>query len=115
MTDSICEFDSQGTTRWFNEEGEFHRLDGPAVVWVNGDKEWYSKDRLHRRDGPAVELLDGTREWWVNGKLHRLDGPAIVGSDHTEEWWVGGKEFTQQEFEQHSLVVSYRLSKKHKK
>ena len=32
---------------------------------------------LHRLDGPAVEYTNGHKEYWVEGKLHRLDGPAV--------------------------------------
>ena len=38
--------DKNKTIRWFNDKGELHRLDGPAVEW-----------------------LDGYKAWWVNGKL----------------------------------------------
>jgi hypothetical protein len=71
-------------------------------------------EELHRLDGPAVQFGSGHKEWWINGKLHRLDGPAIVGSDRTEEWWVDGIKLTQQEFEQHPLVVFYRSTKEPK-
>lgn len=40
-------------------------------------KEWFYNGFLHRVNGPAVEFINGTKEWWVNGKLHREDGPAI--------------------------------------
>jgi hypothetical protein len=62
---------------WRNEAGEFHREDGPAVEYENGDKEWYLSGIKHREDGPAVEWANGTKQWWVYGKRHRKDGPAI--------------------------------------
>jgi len=40
-----------------------------------------SKGEWHRLDGPAIEYLDGGKEWWINGKLSRVDGPAIEFSD----------------------------------
>ena len=33
--------DSNGTKHWYNENGELHREDGPAVEWGDGSKEWY--------------------------------------------------------------------------
>ena len=30
-----------GTKEWFNEKGQLHRLDGPAVEWADGIKSWY--------------------------------------------------------------------------
>lgn len=30
--------------------------------------EWHTKDgKLHRLDGPAVEYTNGNKEWWING------------------------------------------------
>ena len=60
--------DSEGNKRWYNEQGELHREDGPAVEYLNGTKEWYLNGRLHRLDGPAIEYADGYKEWWLNGK-----------------------------------------------
>ena len=30
----------------------------------------------HREDGPAIEYGDGDKAWYINGKYHRLDGPS---------------------------------------
>jgi hypothetical protein len=90
MTDSRCETNKFGTKRWFDENGELHRLDGPAVEWRHGSK-----------------------AWWVNGKRHRLDGPATELASNFKEWYVNDKELTKEEFEQHPLVVFYRLCKEH--
>jgi hypothetical protein len=57
-----------GSKEWY-ENGEFHRLDGPAIEFASGDKHWYQNDRLHRLDGPAKELADGYRCWYQNGQL----------------------------------------------
>ena len=27
--------------RWYNDKEELHRLDGPAIEYVDGYKEWY--------------------------------------------------------------------------
>jgi hypothetical protein len=88
MTDSICEIDSRGTKHWRNKEGKFHRL-----------------------DGPAIEYPDGTKLWFMYGSYHRLDGPAIEFADGDREWYIKGKKLTQQQFDQHPLVIFYRLSK----
>jgi hypothetical protein len=60
--------DINGTTRWYNEEGLYHREDGPAYEGANGDKFWYLNGQLHREDGPAIECTDGYKTWWINGK-----------------------------------------------
>ena len=62
--------EDNGTTRWFNENGKLHRLDGPAVEWPDGTKMWYQNGLYHRLDGPAVEYADGYKEWWVEDKQY---------------------------------------------
>ena len=72
-------------------KSDYHRLDGPAVEWSDGSKQWWINNKLHRLDGPAVEWLDGRKAWYVNGDKHRLDGPAIEWSDGGKQWWVNNK------------------------
>lgn len=60
--------EENGTTKWFNKDGECHREGGPALEYFNGTKFWYTNGRLHREDGPAIEYADGDKEWWVNSK-----------------------------------------------
>ena len=77
---------------WFDFNQELpHRLDGPAIEWSDGTKEWCIDGKRHRLDGPAIEYADGTKHWLVDGKRHRLDGPATVWLDGTKEWCVDGK------------------------
>jgi len=52
-----------------NCNGELHRINGPAVEWVHGTKEWFANGKLHRNYGPAVENSDGSKEWWLNGDM----------------------------------------------
>ena len=63
----ICETNADGNKYWFLN-GKLHRVDGPAVEYVNGDKHWYLSNKLHRVDGPAVENVNGTKVWWLNSK-----------------------------------------------
>jgi hypothetical protein len=86
-------------TTWLNTQGQLHRLDGPAVEYPNGDREWYQKGKLHRLGGPAAEYANGDRVWYVDDKLHRVDGPAIECADGTTEYWVNGQLLTLAEFE----------------
>jgi hypothetical protein len=76
---------------WYNDKENRHRLDGPAVEYADGHKEWWVNGKLHRLDGPAVECTDGSKSWYVDGKLHRLDGPAIEYADGDKEWYVDDK------------------------
>jgi hypothetical protein len=88
MTDSRCEINAYGTKRWYNEKGQFHRLDGPAVEYADGFKLWYVNDKCHRLDGPARE--------WSYGRC---------------EWWIDNEPLFSEQFERHPLVIFYRLSK----
>lgn len=60
--------DEYKTIRWYNDLGQLHRLDGPAIEWANGDKSWWVEDKIHRLGGPAVEWADGYKQWFVDGK-----------------------------------------------
>jgi hypothetical protein len=61
--------DKYGTKYWRNEKRQIHRLDGPAVEYNNGDKEWYQNGSLHRLDGPAVIARGGFKQWYLNGYI----------------------------------------------
>ena len=73
--------------------------------YIHIDKEGtkiYYKDKemtiVHRLDGPAVEYTDGHKEWYVNGNKHRLDGPASEWSNGAKFWYVDGEYLTEMEF-----------------
>ena len=62
------EVDGLGNRFYYNSNGEFHRIDGPAVEWHDGTKSWYQNGQRHRTDGPAIEQSDGIKEWYINGE-----------------------------------------------
>ena len=49
-----------------NDKGQYHRLDGPAIEYINGDKSWWINGKRHREDGPAVEFGNGSKYWFLN-------------------------------------------------
>ena len=57
-----------GTTRYRNQQGQFHRVHGPAITRPGGTNLWWRNDRLHREDGPAIEYSDGDMMWYLNGE-----------------------------------------------
>lgn len=65
----------QGDVVWHGQDGYPHCETGPAIVFPNGDREWWVMGQLHRLDGPAIERADGTREWWRDGARWE-NGPA---------------------------------------
>jgi hypothetical protein len=88
-----------GAKDWY-QNGELHRLDGPAVEDSDGYKAWYQNGELHRLDGPAVEEANGSKFWYQNGKRHRLDGPAYEGVNGFKEWWIDDTKYSEDEFNQ---------------
>ena len=53
----------------------------------------------HREDGPAIEFANGEKRWYLNGNLHREDGPAKIFTNNNKEWWLNGKECSEKEHE----------------
>ena len=94
----IVEIDAKGTKFWYNEKGQYHREDGPAIEYPDGTKFWFMYDEMHRDSGPAVEYSNGIKCWYRRGKLHREDGPAIEKTNGYKEWWLNGKQYTEQEY-----------------
>lgn len=71
--------DLSGRMIWTNEEEEYHRENGPAVV----SKEmigYFKNNRRHRdNDEPAVIRPNGANEWWVEGALvKKMDEQGTV-------------------------------------
>ena len=117
-----CRVDTDGTVYYNNEQGQMHRVHGPAVEYTSGTcewrqngrlhrldvpaieysdgGEWWQNGQLHRPDGPAIDWPDGYRAWFQNGLLHRLDGPALVNADGCCEWFINGESLTQAEWQQ---------------
>ena len=57
------------TECWYDDNGQLNR-DGdlPAVMYANGDQEWYLHHLRHRDGGrPAIVYTDGYLAWYVNG------------------------------------------------
>jgi len=93
-----------GRTEYYQDDSELnlHREDGPAIVWIDGNMEWWLNGLRHREDGPALLWHDGHKEWWLNGVLHRIDGPAIINYCGDKFWFYYGYRIEcncQEEFE----------------
>ena len=71
---------------FYNSKEQYHRLDGPAREYVNGDKIWCTNGRTHRLNGPAVVWANANEIWWANN-----------------EWWINGYAYTK--LEHNSLVL----------
>jgi len=40
-----------------------------VTIYTNGDKYWHQNGEYHRLDGPAVDCADGYKAWYQNGEL----------------------------------------------
>lgn len=78
-----------GKKEWWLYGAE-HRVDGPAITWPNGTEEWYFRGGRHRDGAPAVSYYSGGKEWWSHDTLHREDGPAKEYKDKCE-WYLNGE------------------------
>ena len=95
---------ASGTKNWF-QNGMRHRVDGPAVVTAHGDKCWWQNDKRHRIDGPAIESASGTKCWYQDGKRHRIDGPAVEYANGDVEYYIHGEWLTLAQFKKKTAPV----------
>ena len=99
----VCKVDDHGNKYWYQND-QLQREDGPAIEYANGDKHWYQNDQLHREDGPAVEYAIGTKKWYQNDQLHREDGPAIEYANGNKQYWIKGNQLTENQHSNHFIA-----------
>ncbi len=92
------EIKENGTVYYLNKNGQFHRTDGPAIEWRNGDKEWRINGMRHRQNGSSVEFKNGYKHYSINGLCHREDGPAIEYPNGDKFWYLYGIIWTREDF-----------------
>ncbi len=79
------EIDEHQNIYYRNKKGQFHRIDGPAIIWSNGDKIWCINGLFHRTDGPAQEYEDGSRYWWIND-INYEEEDFLYLTEHKEKY-----------------------------
>ena len=70
MAEQYSRVDNLGDKYYYKDPIYYilHREDGPAVERADGDELWYQNGELHRLDGPAIiSVFNGHREWYVDG------------------------------------------------
>jgi len=80
-----------GEICYYNSEGQYHRIDGPAVEWPDGN------------NGFTVGIGES---WYINGKHHRLDGPAVRWSNRDNFWYIYGQIYLKVE---HNRLVLFSI------
>jgi hypothetical protein len=64
---------------WKDKKGDLHRLNGPAVIFNDGDTLWYRHGQMHRDDGPArIWVKYGIEEWYKDGKPYKPSAHEIM-------------------------------------
>jgi hypothetical protein len=48
--------DRDGCITWYNELGQLHREEGPALILPDGKKWWYLNETLYSFDNWCIEL-----------------------------------------------------------
>lgn len=87
-----------GVYKEWKYHGIFHRVDGPAIIFENGDEEWYIFGRKHREDGPAVIYESGKIQRWIyNGRKHRLNGPATLYYDE-KRYYINSINYSKNQY-----------------
>jgi len=62
-----CVLDQDNNKAWY-KNGEYHRVDGPALEYITGTKVWFKDGLKHKEDGPACEYSDGSVYWYLHSK-----------------------------------------------
>jgi hypothetical protein len=75
-----------------------HRVDGPAVTYLNQYTAWYFEGQYHCETGPALVFNGGSKSWYIHGMRHRTDGPAIEYVNGNKCWFINDKQLTEEEF-----------------
>jgi hypothetical protein len=72
--------DEYGTIRWYNEDGQLHREDGPALECADGDKSWWingqrlTEEEFNRRTQPHQEMTVAQLEQELGYKIKIVKG-----------------------------------------
>ena len=58
-----------------------------------------------------MNYSNAVASWWKNDldDYHRIDGPAIEWADGAKIWFIDGVPHTEEEFNEHPLVVMHRF------
>jgi hypothetical protein len=48
-----------------------------TVIWPDGTKLWYQRGFRHREDGPAIIWTDGNHEYWLNDRRLKPGSTAL--------------------------------------
>lgn len=59
IVDKYTFFSSFPNLKLFNFSG--------IIKYSNGNKAWLKNNKFHRLNGPAIEFISGEKEWYIQG------------------------------------------------
>ena len=76
--DITYRIDAFDTKRWYNEAGKLHRIQGPAVEYANGDKEWWLEGHQCKNSADHCKRFFASRGIVDSPKPERKPTPVII-------------------------------------
>lgn len=52
---------------WLQDNKHHRDNDLPAIIFKEGSQKWYHHGKRHRDTGPAIIKINGDKEFWKNG------------------------------------------------
>ena len=65
---------------------------------------------VYTKESP--EGIELTCDEWMefdDNLLHRENNPAVVFANGTQHWWINDEHYTEEEFNNHPLVIEYKI------
>lgn len=99
-----CIVDSRNNiTRWYRGH-DFHREDGPAVIYGNnGMSVWYHRGKIHRIDGPAITRPNGQSWFLQNIEYFGMRNGVIMQPPQVYHWARDALKFLKQPHDEESV------------
>lgn len=70
------------------------------MEWEDGTRTYWTKGERHRLDGPAVEYADGGKEWWYQGEYVASNEEMLVAPKFLTNF------DSMKEFESHHILIN---------
>lgn len=65
----------------------------------SGEYYYDENDNFHRLDGPAlIDNRNGLQYYYIHGELHREDGPAIIDDNGSCQYFLNHKHLTKKDW-----------------
>jgi hypothetical protein len=100
----VTKYEYTNRVEYRDENGVLHREDGPALIYNNGEENWYKRGRLHRENGLPAIIKKEYKLYMVNGRRHNEYGPGYENIDGTVWWYLNNIKYIEEEQYQKELI-----------